>query len=72
MILLGIGLAVASVLAAEEWASRRGRVGDAVTDIVTTSAGIVVLGALGYGLAAEGRRLAGAVKSAAAEHLPGA
>jgi len=72
MILLGLGFAVASILAAEEWANRRGRMGHAATTIATTSAGLVVLGALGYGLAAEGRRLAGVVKSTAAEHLPGA
>jgi len=67
-----LAFAVASVLAAEEWANRRGQFGHAATTVATTSAGIVVLGALGYGLAAEGWRLAGAVKSAAAEHLPGA
>jgi hypothetical protein len=72
MILLGLGFAVASVLAAEEFANRRGQLGHAATTIATTSAGLVVIGALGYGLAAEGWRLAGAVRSAAAEHLPGA
>ena len=72
MILLGLGVALVSLLAADELASRRGQVGRAAAEVARTTAGMVVVGALGYGLAAEGRRLAGALRSVASEHLPGA
>jgi len=71
MFLLAIAVAVTAVLAGDEWASRRGHLGHVVTDVATKATGVIIVGALGYGLAAEGRRLAGAAKSAAVGRISG-
>jgi hypothetical protein len=62
--LLAIALEISSALAGDGWATRRGRVGRVIADVATTTAGLIVVGALGYGLASEGRRLTGVAGSA--------
>ena len=72
MALLAIALEISSVLAGGGWASRRGRIGHKIATLATTTSGVIVVGALSYGVAAEGWRVAGLARSAVAELIGGA
>ena len=65
--LMAIALEISSVLAGDGWAGKRGQIGHKIATLATTTSGVIVVGALSYGLAAEGWRLAGLVRSAGAE-----
>jgi hypothetical protein len=69
--LVAVALEISSVLASDGWSHRRGQWGRAVAGVALTTSGLIVLGALSYGLAAEGWRLANVARSAAADLLPG-
>jgi hypothetical protein len=70
MVLLAVALEVSSALAGDGWAGQRGKWGRRISTVALTTSGMIVLGGLTYGLAAESWRLAGRARSAAAELLP--
>jgi hypothetical protein len=67
MPLIAIALEISSFLAGDGWAGKRGQFGRRIAALASTTSGVIVVGALSYGLAAEGWRLAGLVRSAAGE-----
>jgi hypothetical protein len=67
--LLALILEISSVLAGDEYANRRGQLGHLIAELATTTSGLIVVGALGYGIASEGRRLTGVAKSAVAQRV---
>lgn len=67
MALMAIALEISSALAGDGWAGKRGQIGRKIATLATTTSGVIVVGALSYGLATEGWRLAGLVRSAAGE-----
>jgi hypothetical protein len=63
--LMAILLEISSALAGDGWAGKRGQIGRRVALVASTTSGVIVVGALSYGLAAEGWRLTGVARSAA-------
>lgn len=72
MSFMAIALEISSVLAGHGWASRRGQIWHKIAALASITSGAIVVGALSYGLAAEGWRLAGAARSAVGELVSGA
>jgi hypothetical protein len=68
---LGVLVELSSVIAGDKYANRRRQFGQLMTDVAVTTGGLIVVSALGYGIASEGRRLTGAARSTVAGRLSG-
>lgn len=71
MPLLALVLEITSRLAGDKYANRRGQLGRLIADVALTTSGLIVVGALGYGIASEGRRLTGVARSTVTAHFSG-
>ena len=69
MLLLGLTLEISSALTADRWVLRRGNLGRRISGMAMGTSGLIVAGALSYGLAAEAWRLVGVLGAAVQERV---